>query len=139
MKKTLTVLSSILIAAGLKAQTVPQVKKETTQPSVNTPVPVTGTGNNVIKNDIKLTHEGIKQTGNNTHKITNTTIKQTGNPNQKVTNTTIKETGISKITSNNLKDVKVTTDSVFKNTKETPALKNVNLKETPSTQKAVKY
>lgn len=138
MKKTLTILSSILIAAGLKAQTVPPVKKETTQPAVSTPV--TGTGNNVIKGDIKLTHEGIKQTSNNSLKVTNSAIKQTGTTNQKTTDANIKQTGQIKLTNaTTQKNTKLTTDSVFKSTKETPALKNVDMKETPSTQKAVKY
>lgn len=62
MKKTLALFSSLLILAGLKAQTTPApaVKKETVKPVITIPV-VTDTVNTVkLATTIKQTKKAIK-------------------------------------------------------------------------------
>ena len=63
MKKILALAGSLLVFAGLKAQTNPPVKKETTLPATNTGVsPTVLQKNNTIKQTGQIKHEGIKQT-----------------------------------------------------------------------------
>ncbi|MBL7725113.1 MAG: hypothetical protein JNK27_13255 [Chitinophagaceae bacterium] len=60
MKKTLTLFSSLLIFAGVKAQTTPTVKKETVKPVVT--IPATTDTAKVVKpgTKIKQTSKAIK-------------------------------------------------------------------------------
>lgn len=83
MKKTIAILSSILIAAGLKAQTIPAVRKETSpQDKINQNTVLN------VSDSSKLTNRTDKITMK-FGKLTNSNIKQTGKP-DKITNQAIK-------------------------------------------------
>ncbi|MBK8088955.1 MAG: hypothetical protein IPK31_14020 [Chitinophagaceae bacterium] len=69
MKKVIALFSSLLIFAGVKAQTTPTVKKETTAPTTQTikpvvqNVPIKDPGTATIKKTDKITKIGsIKKT-----------------------------------------------------------------------------
>lgn len=74
MKKTLAVLSTILIAAGLKAQNNPAVKKETLPQGINTQDSV-----GIVNDTIKLTNRNDKIT-TRFDKLTVPTVKNTTLP-----------------------------------------------------------
>lgn len=74
MKKTLAVLSTILMATGLKAQNSPAVKKETLPQSINTQDSV-----GIRYDTSKLTNRNDKITAR-FDKLTNSTIKKTNSP-----------------------------------------------------------
>lgn len=82
MKKTIAVFSSLLIFAGLKAQT-PTVKKETVKP-VAVQKSVTLTPDPTIKgaavkpqHKISVSHEGFKKTSGVQHKDAPVQMKET--------------------------------------------------------------
>lgn len=127
MKKTFAILGSILIAVGLKAQTIPTVRKETAPPVKKEQTPASDTAivkgdNNATDTHIKNTTGTIKET-NSRFKKTNTTIKQTGNTLKLKNELQLKE----------FKETNDTTSKAIKITgakamKDVPALKKTNLK-----------
>jgi hypothetical protein len=74
MKKTLAVLSTILIATGLKAQNSPAVKKETLPQGINTQDSV-----GIRYDTSKLTNRNDKITAR-FDKLTNSSLKNTNRP-----------------------------------------------------------
>ncbi|HOZ68120.1 MAG TPA: hypothetical protein PLU11_07890 [Chitinophagaceae bacterium] len=127
MKKTFAIIGSLLIAAGLKAQTIPTVRKETAPPVKKEQTPVSDTA--IVKGDKNATDTHIKNTTgtiketNSRFKKTNTTIKQTGNTLKLKNELQLKE----------FKETNDTTSKAIKITgakamKDVPALKKTNLK-----------
>ena len=119
MKKTFIILGSLLIAAGLKAQTVPAVRKETTPPVTNEQTPVGGTA--IVKGDKNAIDTHIKNT-NGTIKETNSRFKKTGNTVKLKNDLQLKDLKEANDTAS--KAIKITN---AKGMKDTPALKKTNL------------
>jgi len=120
MKKTFAILGSLLIAAGLKAQTVPAVRKETTPPVTNEQTPVGGAA--IVKGDKNAIDTHIKNT-TGTIKETNSRFKKTGNTVKLKNDPQLKDFKEANDTAS--KAIKITG---VQGMKETPALKNTNLK-----------
>lgn len=120
MKKTFAIIGSLLIAAGLKAQTVPVVRKETAPPVTNEQTPASGT--TLVKGDKNATDTHIKNT-TGTIKATNSRFKKTGNTVKLKNELQLK--GFKETSDSTSKAIKITGAQGMK---ETPALKNTNLK-----------